>query len=330
MKAMPSMSTVAPAPVVPTVTVPLEPCAPTARPDGAVIRTGRPVDSPNSIVSWKSFDFAVAAAPPYTVRSTETDAAGPVYRKVHGPDAGVEHDETAAAGSEANVFEIGAATSIVKDALAAAGVAVGLSVAAAGEVHAPSAAATTTSVAAKKTERTELDSGRNMATSCVAATRRWSPDRRVAPSDRPSGCPHNATRVCPIPARVATREHGPMPTRVLVIDDHDGFRREVRALLDASGALVVGEAADGASALDRAGAVLPDLVLLDIALPDTTGFDLLPKIRAAVPGAAILLVSSRPEREFGDRLGPAGADGFIDKATLARGVPPALARFLDR
>jgi DNA-binding NarL/FixJ family response regulator len=60
---------------------------------------------------------------------------------------------------------------------------------------------------------------------------------------------------------------------ILIIDDHSSFRVQARAILDADGFTVVGEAGDGASGLAASRAICPDLVLLDIGLPDIEGFD---------------------------------------------------------
>ena len=68
-----------------------------------------------------------------------------------------------------------------------------------------------------------------------------------------------------------------MPT-VLVVDDHQGFRSRARLLLEADGYEVVGEAADGRSALAEARRLRPDLVLLDVQLPDLDGFEVAAQI----------------------------------------------------
>ena len=64
-----------------------------------------------------------------------------------------------------------------------------------------------------------------------------------------------------------------MSRTVLIVDDHPSFRASARAMLESEGFDVVGEAADGASALDAVDALKPDVVLLDVQLPDMTGFD---------------------------------------------------------
>jgi DNA-binding NarL/FixJ family response regulator len=102
---------------------------------------------------------------------------------------------------------------------------------------------------------------------------------------------------------------------VLIVDDHPSFRASARTLLELVGFEVVGEAADGASALDLAGSLRPELVLLDIALPDTNGFDVAERL-AGGP-SQVVLTSSREQRDLGRRLGRSGALGFVPKERLS-------------
>jgi DNA-binding NarL/FixJ family response regulator len=111
---------------------------------------------------------------------------------------------------------------------------------------------------------------------------------------------------------------------VLIVDDHASFRRSARALLELDGFDVIGEAADGASALELAERLRPDLVLLDIALPDTSGFDVAERL--ATGPAKVILTSSREQRDLGRRLGRSGALGFVPKDQLSG---PALAALLE-
>ena len=103
---------------------------------------------------------------------------------------------------------------------------------------------------------------------------------------------------------------------VLVVDDHDGFRLRTRRLLEQHRYRVV-EAADGAGALREAMAERPDIVLLDLGLPDMDGFAVAAGLREAGSPAAILLISTRPAADVADRLRTSVADGFIDKADLS-------------
>lgn len=112
-----------------------------------------------------------------------------------------------------------------------------------------------------------------------------------------------------------------MPTTVLIVDDHPTFRATARMLLEAEGFDVVGEAPDAAGALREAHALHPDLVLLDVNLPDGDGFDVARELTASVPAGdrrpAVILVSSRERCDFGCVVGECGARGFISKGELS-------------
>ena len=108
-----------------------------------------------------------------------------------------------------------------------------------------------------------------------------------------------------------------MPTTVLIVDDHPGFRGFARRLLEAGGYTVVGEAENGASALEAADALRPELVLLDVYLPDTDGFDVARRLADSGNGAVVVLTSSRAAEDFGTRLARSRAQGFIHKDDLS-------------
>jgi DNA-binding NarL/FixJ family response regulator len=114
--------------------------------------------------------------------------------------------------------------------------------------------------------------------------------------------------------------------RVLVVDDHPSFRRCARALLTAEGFEVVGEAENGAAALALAGELAPDLVVLDIQLPDLDGIEVTARLLEREPGLPIVLVSSRDRDAYGTRIEASGARGFIAKADLSGA---ALQRLLE-
>jgi DNA-binding NarL/FixJ family response regulator len=108
-----------------------------------------------------------------------------------------------------------------------------------------------------------------------------------------------------------------VPPTVLIVDDHPSFRAAARLLLEAEGYAVVGEAADGASALRAAAELEPELVLLDVNLPDLDGFAVAERLTADGGGPAVVLCSSRDAADFGDRVGRSGARGFVAKADLS-------------
>ena len=105
------------------------------------------------------------------------------------------------------------------------------------------------------------------------------------------------------------------PTTVLIVDDHALFRRSARRLLELEGYEVVGEAADGSSALEAVAALQPDVVLLDVNLPDTTGLVLAAQLRGA--GPRVVLTSDRDASEIGPFAEDAGALGFVPKNALS-------------
>jgi DNA-binding NarL/FixJ family response regulator len=108
-----------------------------------------------------------------------------------------------------------------------------------------------------------------------------------------------------------------MAVTILIVDDHDGFRAWARELLEREGLVVVGEASSGASALRAARTLLPDVVLLDVRLPDINGFDVAHQI-AAVDGPAIVMTSSHDPRDFRRWLAASPALGFVAESDLSR------------
>ena len=108
-----------------------------------------------------------------------------------------------------------------------------------------------------------------------------------------------------------------MGHRVLIVDDHPSFRATARVLLEAEGFDVVGEAVDGASALTEAGRLQPEVVLLDVQLPDIDGFDVAARLTGNDDSPAVILVSSRDSSDFGPLVTRSGARGFVPKAELS-------------
>ena len=115
-------------------------------------------------------------------------------------------------------------------------------------------------------------------------------------------------------------------TRVLIVDDQLRFRATARRWLARGGFDVVGEAADGADALEAVAQLRPDVVLLDVQLPDTDGFAIAARLTLSDDSPTVVLTSSRDSADFGDLVAQSGARGFIPKAELSG---PALAGLLD-
>jgi DNA-binding NarL/FixJ family response regulator len=102
---------------------------------------------------------------------------------------------------------------------------------------------------------------------------------------------------------------------VLIVDDHPEFRSAARALLQADDFEVVGEAVDGASAIAAVARLRPEIVLLDVQLPDIDGFVVAEQIGGG--GPAIVLTSSRTLGSFRRRLAANPALSFIPKSELS-------------
>jgi DNA-binding NarL/FixJ family response regulator len=106
--------------------------------------------------------------------------------------------------------------------------------------------------------------------------------------------------------------------RVLVVDDHASFRRLAQRLLVlvAGGYEVVGLAAGGAEAVRQAVLLQPDLVLLDVLLPDLDGFGVAERLASLANPPVVVLLSSRTQIELGARLDTAPVRGFLPKEEL--------------
>ena len=108
-----------------------------------------------------------------------------------------------------------------------------------------------------------------------------------------------------------------MSASVLIVDDHPSFRASARRMLEANGYSVVGEAADGEAAIAAAGALRPDLILLDVQLPGIDGFEVAARLHDGGTASTIVLTSSRDSADFGDALAESPARGFIAKGELS-------------
>jgi DNA-binding NarL/FixJ family response regulator len=102
--------------------------------------------------------------------------------------------------------------------------------------------------------------------------------------------------------------------RVMVVDDHPIVRQGVRSLLsNYADFQVVGEADNGASALERIAAIAPDVVLLDIRMPGETGIDIIRRLRQAMPEAKVLMLTSFDDDEYVAGALRAGAHAYVLK-----------------
>jgi DNA-binding NarL/FixJ family response regulator len=120
----------------------------------------------------------------------------------------------------------------------------------------------------------------------------------------------------PTPSRTPSQP-STQPVRVLVVDDHEPFRAALVAMLALDPHYeVVGEAADGESAVVQAAALHPALVLMDVRLPGITGVEATRRIRAAQPGLAVLLMSTHGPADLPDGSDTCGAIAFSRKESV--------------
>jgi DNA-binding NarL/FixJ family response regulator len=114
--------------------------------------------------------------------------------------------------------------------------------------------------------------------------------------------------------------------RILIVDDDAGFRSALRGLLAAEGFEVAGEAADGSSALAAVRELTPDVVLLDIRLPDIDGFAVATQLAKEPAAPEVVLISSLNAADYGPRLNTPAVAGYIAKTDLGAESIDALLR----
>lgn len=108
-----------------------------------------------------------------------------------------------------------------------------------------------------------------------------------------------------------------MGRTVLIVDDHATFRRFARRLLEDGGFEVVGEAADAMTAVAAADSLLPEVVLLDVLLPDDSGLAVAKELATRPSPPVVVLTSSRSEADLGPALHEVPVRGFVPKAELS-------------
>jgi DNA-binding NarL/FixJ family response regulator len=111
---------------------------------------------------------------------------------------------------------------------------------------------------------------------------------------------------------------------MLIADDHAGFRAMARALMEAEGFCVVGEADDAVSAVSETLRVGPDILLLDVELPDGNGFGVAEELQRRGSPVAVVLTSSRDSSDYGGLLAASDVRGFIPKDELSGDAVRAL------
>lgn len=101
--------------------------------------------------------------------------------------------------------------------------------------------------------------------------------------------------------------------KVLLVDDHDLLRRGIRTMLETEGIDVVGEAADGTKVLEMVGELLPDVVLIDVIMPNKDGIEATREIKDNHPNIGVVVLSGHDDQQFVFDALKAGASGYLLK-----------------
>jgi len=134
--------------------------------------------------------------------------------------------------------------------------------------------------------------------------------------------PPTGVAIAVLPPSADRETIGPMASHedkvtVLIVDDHPSFRAVAQIVLETDGFLVIGTASDGESGVAATLELAPDVLLLDVELPDIDGFEVAERLRKAGSLTAIVLASSRDSSDFGSLVTESGARGFLTKADLS-------------
>lgn len=119
-------------------------------------------------------------------------------------------------------------------------------------------------------------------------------------------------------------------TRILIADDHQAVRQGLRWVLEKhAGWEVCGEAVDGWEAIEKAISLKPDVILLDIRMPNLSGLDAAPVIRKELPESEILIISQQETAESLPLALRVGAGGFVSKYAVDTDLVPAIENLMQ-
>jgi DNA-binding NarL/FixJ family response regulator len=123
----------------------------------------------------------------------------------------------------------------------------------------------------------------------------------------------------------ANEFNGVQPVKILIADDSEVLRNSLRSFLESHpGWIVCGEAVDGRDAVEKATTLQPDVILLDISMPNLDGFEAARRIHQSRPDAQIIFVTQHDSHEMAVRAAQAGARCYISKSLIVRELVPAV------
>jgi DNA-binding NarL/FixJ family response regulator len=127
------------------------------------------------------------------------------------------------------------------------------------------------------------------------------------------------------------RDEGVPPARLLIVDDHDLVRESTRFMLELEADFeVVGEAVNGRHALELCRQLRPDLVLMDVRMPEMDGLTATLAIKEEMPAISVLMVSAYESKDYRRKAASAGAAGYILKDTDIRQLHEAVRKALGQ
>jgi DNA-binding NarL/FixJ family response regulator len=122
----------------------------------------------------------------------------------------------------------------------------------------------------------------------------------------------------------------PYPIKIILVDDHDAMRESMKTLLDDDERFaVIAQCKNGNDAIEKAGALLPDIMLMDINMTPVNGFEATEKIMAAFPNINIIGISISNNPQYAIKMFEKGAKGFVTKTSAFSELKTAIQKVYE-